>query len=47
MHPIKANKCDSTNATTQSCGLPKSRGYTAEVLAFTIGSALLFIGISN
>jgi hypothetical protein len=46
MHPIKANKCDN-NAITQSCGLPNSRGYTAEVLAFTIGSGFLFIGISN
>ncbi|EFX66211.1 hypothetical protein DAPPUDRAFT_229490 [Daphnia pulex] len=31
------------NAASQSCGLPKSRGYTAEILAFLIGSGFLLI----
>ncbi len=35
------------NAATQSCGLPKSRGYTAEILAFLIGSGFLLIGITQ
>lgn len=35
------------NAASQSCGLPKSRGYTAEILAFLIGSGFLFIGNTN
>lgn len=40
-----AQKESSNPVKQQPSGMPKSRGYRAEILAFTIGSGLLLIGI--